>query len=119
MTIQLNGVDFSGYFNIFGINPGLERVEGPNSGTAQDGTSIIDLVDTKETYELEGNGLTQAQFTQLTALCRLPTITAVLDDPFTGTSATLEVIPTLGGSHQRPMHGQNYYDEIQLTLREQ
>ena len=50
MNIKLNNVDFSGYFNIYGINPGLEKVEGPNSGVAQDGTSIIDLVDVKDTF---------------------------------------------------------------------
>ena len=118
MNIKLNNVDFSGYFNIYGIKPGLEKVEGPHSGVAQDGTSIIDLVDVKDTFELEGNGLTQEQFTALTNLCRLPYVTAVYDSSFTGQSVTKVVILTLGGSHQVPMRGKMYYDEVQITMRE-
>ena len=72
----------------------------------------------KGKLHFEDIDLTQEQFTALTNLCRLAVVTAVYDSPFTGQSVTQVVILTLGGSHQVPMRGKMYYDEVQITMRE-
>lgn len=120
MKLILNGVDFSGRFNRYGVHAGLERVEGPNSGTAMDGTAIIDLVATKDTLDLEGNYFTQTDYARLVSICKNAVILVTMDDPNTGkTNVTKTMIPTLSGARQVPMRGQLYYDGIQLTLKEQ
>lgn len=120
MKLILNGVDFSGRFNRYGVSAGFERVEGPNSGTAMDGTAIIDLVATKDTLDLEGNYFTQEDYAQLVVICKNAVILVTLDDPNTGEEdVTKTMIPTLSAAHQVPMRGQLFYDGIRLTLKEQ
>lgn len=120
MTLMLNGVDVSKWFNIYGVNPGYEKVEGPNSGTSQGGTQIVDLVATKDSVTYEGNGMTQEAYGQLVGICKNATISVYRDDPYNaGQFLTQTMIPTLSGGHQVPMRGQIFYDEITLTVREQ
>lgn len=119
MKLLLNGIDFSDYFHVDGVDPNFDKVEGPNSGIAQDGTAIIDLIDTKDSLVLKGNSLTQEQYSSLVAMCKLPYITATYDDPFTGKSGVVKVmIPTLNSSHRVEIRGSTYYTQVNVTLKE-
>ena len=119
MKLTINGQDFTGMFNRFGVAPGHEKVECPNGGTDLAGGTILDIVSVKAVLDLEANALTQAQYTALIALCKLPYVTVAYDDPDTAQEVTRVMIPTASAPRQVPFSsGAVWYRGLTLNLRE-
>lgn len=119
MKLKINGQDFTGCFNRYGVSPSHEKREGPNSGTDIAGGTILDVVSVKAVLDLEANGLNQAQYSALIRLCKLTYVTVTYDDPDTGEEVTRVMIPTAGASTQVPLSGRgNWYKDLTLNLRE-
>ncbi len=117
--IQFNGTDVTSWFNKFAISPGLNKVEGPNSGVSMGGTAILDQVTVKAEIALETNALTEAQYLQLLQLCSNPTIT-VVTDLFVAGGATYSMIPTMTPGTRVPFaSGAVWYTGAEVGLVEQ
>lgn len=119
MTLIINGTDFSEDFSPYVPEFGLNRVEGPNSGTAQDGSAIIDLVDTKDTMEYTSSLLTEERYRLIRQIAKLATVTVQYDDPDTGEISSKTMIPSVGSAKRIPLlGGGNVYKSLVLTLTE-
>lgn len=119
MTLIINGNDFSNYFSPYLPELGINRIEGPNSGTAQDGTTIVDLVNTKDTIELTSVLLTEEHYKLIRQIARLPTVTVQFDDPDAEGLKTKVMVPSVGPAKQIPLLGGGYvYKSLVLVLTE-
>lgn len=118
-NIKLNGWDASSAFNKWGVSYQPVKVEGVNSGVSQGGTTIVDLVKTKDLLTLQGNGVDAATFGKLSALARQDYLTAVYPHPETGENVTKVMIPSLSPAIRTPLRaGDVWYEGWTLTLEE-
>ena len=119
LSMTLNGWNCSFAFNKWGSVYTPIKVEGPNSGQSMGGIDIIDLVNTKDCWELQGNPLKEADYRKMLSLGKQAYITAVYPDPETGTETTKVMVPTLGAATYTPIRaGEVWYVGWTLTLKE-
>ena len=117
--IKLNGTDFSTAFHKWGVSYYPVRVEGPNGGVSQGGSTIVDLVKVKDHFELQGNSVPEAVYRALEAECVKPYVTAEYTRPGTGQTELVQMVPTLSTATQVPLReGVLYYTDWTLTLEE-
>lgn len=117
--IKINGTDFSTAFNKWGVSYYPVRVEGPNSGTSQGGSSIVDLVKVKDHFDLQGNGVPEAVYRALEKECSKTYVTAEYVRPRSGQTELVQMVPTLSAAVQIPLRvGETYYTGWTLTLEE-
>lgn len=117
--IKLNGRDFSTAFNKWAVSYTPLRVEGPNSGTSQGGSVIVDLLRVKDSFALEGNAVPETVYRALMEECSGAYVTAEYIRPRTGQLELVQMIPNLSKGRQVPMrNGVSYYDGWSLTLEE-
>lgn len=118
-NITLNGWDASFAFNKWGVSYQPVKVEGVNSGVSQGGSTIVDLVKTKDLLTLQGNGVNADTFGKLSLLARQDYVTAVYPHPETGDSVTKVMMPTLSPAIRTPVRtGEVWYEGWTLTLEE-
>ena len=117
--IKINGTDFSTAFNKWGVSYYPVRVEGPNSGTSQGGSSIVDLVKVKDHFDLQGNGVPEEVYRALEKECAKTYVTAEYVRPRSGQTELVQMVPTLSAAIQVPLRaGETYYTGWTLTLEE-
>lgn len=119
LKMILNGWDCSKAFDRWGASFQTKRVEGPNSGVSMGGSTIVDLVKTKDCWTLKGNGVNTETYARLSALCRHDYITAVYVHPETLQETTKVMIPSLSSAVRTPFpDGQAWFTGWTLTLEE-
>ena len=117
--LKLNGWDASSAFNKWGVSYQPIKVEGANSGVSQNGSTIVDVVKTKDLLTLQGNGVDASTFARLSTLARLGYVTAVYPHPETGTDVTKVMMPRLSPAIRTPVRaGEVWYEGWTLTLEE-
>lgn len=118
-SLKLNGRDVSHMINKWGVTYTPIRVEGQNSGVSQGGSSIVDLLRTKDSFSLQGNGIPEADYMWLLAECANTYVTAEYKRPRTGAVESVVMIPTLSQGTQVPLReGVLYYEGWTLSLEE-
>ena len=118
-NIKINGKDFATAFNKWGISYYPVRVEGPNSGVSQGGSTIVDLVKVKDHFDLTGNGVPEDVYLALAVECSLPYVTAEYIRPRSGKKESVQMIPTLSAAARTPVReGVLYCEGWALTLEE-
>lgn len=118
-NIKLNGWDASHAFNKWGVAYQPIRVNGPNGGISMGGSTIVDLVKTKDLLVLAGNAVREADYRKICALVRLDYVTAIFEHPETGASVTRVMIPELSAANRTPLRdGETWYEGWTLTLEE-
>ena len=119
MTLIINGTDFSNDFSPYLPEFGISKIEGPNSGTAQDGSAIIDLVDTKDEMVYTSSLLTEERYKLIRKIAKLPVVSVQYDDPDIGDLSTKIMIPSIGNAKRIPLLGGGIaYKSLVLTLTE-
>lgn len=119
LSVIINGWDCSFAFNRTGAVYAPVKVEGNNSGTAMDGTDIIDLIRVKDSWVLPGNALSAEHYAKLLGICSLAYVTATYPHPSTGEPVTKSMVPTLSEAGRKPIPGRGiWYVDWTLTLKE-
>lgn len=119
LSMIINGWDCSFAFNRTSAGYAPVKVEGRNSGTATDGTDIIDLIRVKDSWTLPGNALNAENYAKLLAICSLDYVTATYPHPSTGEPVTKAMVPTLSEAARKPITGRGiWYAGWTLTLKE-
>lgn len=118
LSVEINRWDCSHMFNKWESYCYDIKVEGPNSGVSQAGTTIVDLVKVKDGWNLVGNRATVADFKKLRDFCRNPYISVLIGDATTDNTVEKSFIPTLSEAVRKPMHGNVYYADWTLNLEE-
>ena len=117
--LTLNGWDASAAFNKWGVTYQPIKVEGVNSGISMGGSTIVDLVKTKDYLVLQGNSVPAETFQRISALARLDYVTATYPHPETGETVTKVMMPTLSAALRVPLRaGEVWYTDWTLTLEE-
>lgn len=118
-NIKLNGWDASAAFNKWGVSYQPIKVTGPAQGISQGGSTIVDLLKTKDLLVLPGNGVNEATFRKISALARLDYVTAIYSHPETGEEVTKVMMPTLSAANRVPLRTEEiWYEGWTLTLEE-
>ena len=118
-NIKLNGWDASAAFNKWGVSYQPVKVEGVNAGVSQGGSTIVDLVKTKDLLVLQGNGVSAETFRKISTLSRLDYVTAIYSHPETGDEVAKVMMPTLSAATRTPVRaGEVWYVGWTLTLEE-
>ncbi len=119
MKIVINGADWTSRFNPYSVSFSYEKVQGPNGGTSMAGSTILDIVAVKDSFEITAGLLSQEDYTALMALVKQDYVTVVYDAPDTNTEKQKVMILTAGAGTQIPLRSGGYaYKNIKCKFRE-
>lgn len=119
ISVLIEGVDFSTFFNKYGATFHYEERLGANGGMMLDGSETVDVLARKLVWDLVCNDLSDSDLVQLLPLCCRDYVTVTCPDPATGQTKTAKFIPSVGrASTLLAENGVQWFTGLALSFRE-
>lgn len=119
MTFQMDGVNFAGFLQRYGIAIQYEKVYGNNGGLMINGSETVDLVKVRKVLTAACNPLTSAQLSTLADVCKREYVSVRYTDPAEGGDVRIDAVPTLSAASEALITGGiTYWTGAVITLRE-